>query len=109
MGTFSLLVNLASEVVRDGGKFGHRFRRHLRPALIGYRIRQRIVRISVLDAHDAYARELSRGDFGLRVVELAQLEFHVRLTGSHPHVADQNVVDYDLIGAAHREFVRAAG
>ena len=95
-------------MVSDGGKIGDR----LRPAW-GPRFSPEIVegefRDPVHGMEQANPRMPGGRNFSLRLGRPLHGPLHVRLARRHPHVADQDVLEDDLVGSPDGQIERSAG
>src|SRR5580704_12453582 len=100
-------MEIASKVIRYRGRICRalwstrrpRFCLHIRPPKIGW---------PVLHAEYANPGILRRCDFGACVDETGHGEFHIRLPGSNPHVADKNIIEHDCVRRLDAQLKRAA-
>ena len=105
-------MHLAAEIIGGGGEsapaaFGDGFGRADLPFAADIGLRQRIPFVG--DHEEAQTGIIGFGNFLLRVAGHAAAQFHVRLAGTAPALADHHVVKFDRAGTGHFEDERAAG
>ena len=100
-------MQVASEVIADGGKRRGALRRTFFPS--GLHVGQGRVNFRARRGEEADHRVFRAGDLGLGIVRLVEPPLHIRLTAADPDLSDQHVLQFDLVLAVDGERERAAG
>src|SRR5450759_123197 len=107
-GNVETLLQEASKMVSDGGKFGHR----LRPAW-GPRLPPEIVKGEFRDPvhgmEQANPRMPGGRNFSFRLARPSDGPLHVTLARRYPHVAHQDILEDDFVGSPDGQLERSAG